>query len=141
MEDENINDTARAEIEEGRFFALIGYISLLCLVPLLLKRKNSFAVFHGKQGLVLFILEIASCIIKLIPIVGEVIFILASVLCGILSLIGIVKVLMSEYWEIPVIYDIAQKSNSSFYKRNKVSVDMIRRLSMKKLAFLPFTQI
>ena len=96
-------------IQEGKFFALIGYVSVLCLVPLILKKDNKFAVFHGKQGLVLFILEVAAAILKSIPAIGEVVFSLAFVILGILSLIGIVKVLMSEYWEMPYVYEVAQK--------------------------------
>ncbi len=96
-------------ISEGKFFALIGYVSVLCLVPLILKRDNKFAVFHGKQGLVLFILEVAAAIMKSIPAIGDVVFSLAFVVLGILSLIGIMKVLMNEYWEMPYVHEIAQK--------------------------------
>lgn len=97
------------EIQEGKFFAAVGYLSLLCFVPLLLKKGNRFAQFHGKQGLVLFILEVAASILKAIPALGDVVFTLAFVVLGILSLVGIVKVLMGEYWEMPVIQDIAGK--------------------------------
>lgn len=97
------------EIQDGKFFAAIGYVSLLCLVPLLLKKNNKFAIFHGKQALVLFIFEVASGILKVVPAVGDVVFTLAFVICGILSVVGILKVLMDEYWEMPGIYEISQK--------------------------------
>lgn len=96
-------------ISEGKFFAAVGYVSALCLVPLILKRDNRFALHHGKQALVLFILEFGAGILKVVPAVGDVVFTLAFVVCGILSLVGILKVLMNEYWEMPLIYDIAQK--------------------------------
>ena len=102
-------ETQDSEIREGKFFAAVGYIFVLCFVPLLLKKNNKFALFHGKQALVVFILEFAACILKVIPIVGDVVFTLALVVCGILSLVGILKVLMNEYWEMPLIYDIAHK--------------------------------
>ena len=97
------------EIQEGKFFAAVGYLSVLCFVPLLLKKGNRFAQFHGKQGLVLFILEVAASILKAIPALGDVVFTLAFVVLGILSLVGIVKVLMGEYWEMPVIQEVASK--------------------------------
>ena len=97
------------EIQDGKFFALIGYLSFLCLVPLALKRDNKFAQFHGKQALVLFILEIAACILKVVPALGNLVFYSAFVVFGILSLIGIMKVLMGEYWEMPVIYEISNR--------------------------------
>ncbi|MBI3317099.1 MAG: hypothetical protein HYZ85_03745, partial [Candidatus Omnitrophica bacterium] len=31
------------EIQEGKFFAAVGYVSLLCFVPLVLKKGNRFA--------------------------------------------------------------------------------------------------
>lgn len=109
--DEQLKRAADPEIEEGRFFAAVGYIFILCLVPLMLKKGNKFAAFHGKQGLVLLILEIAAAILKIVPVVGPVIATFAFVVFGILSLVGILKVLTGEYWEMPVIYDIAKKIN------------------------------
>ncbi len=103
------NASRDPEIEDAKFFSVIGYISVLCFVPLLLKKNNSFAQFHGKQGLVLFILEIAASILKIVPALGDLVFTVAFVVFGILSLIGIVRVLMGERWEIPVIYDISSR--------------------------------
>lgn len=97
------------EIQEGKFFAAVGYLSVLCFVPLFLKKGNRFAQFHGKQGLVLFILELAASILKAVPALGDIVFTLAFVVLGMLSLVGIVKVLMGEYWEMPVIQEVASK--------------------------------
>lgn len=94
---------------DGKFFAVVGYLSILCFVPLFLKRDNRFAQFHGRQGLVLFILEVAASMLKVVPVLGDVIFTLASVVFGIFSLVAIVKVLMNQYWEMPVIFPIASK--------------------------------
>ncbi|MBI5144164.1 MAG: zinc ribbon domain-containing protein, partial [Candidatus Omnitrophica bacterium] len=45
------------EVLEGKPFAILSYLWILCLVPLILKKENRFAMFHAKQGLVLFIGE------------------------------------------------------------------------------------
>ncbi len=97
------------EVQDAQFFAAIGYLSFLCIVPLALKKDNKFALFHGKQALVLFILELAASILKVVPWMGDLVFTLSFVVFGILSLIGIVKVLMGEKWEIPVIHEIAER--------------------------------
>ena len=97
------------EIEEGRVFAVLGYLSILCLVPLLLKKDNKFALFHGKQGLVLFIFEVAAGIISLVPFLGWIIGILALIIFPILSVIGIIRSLMGQYWKMPVLGDLAEK--------------------------------
>ena len=97
------------EVQDAQFFAAIGYLSFLCVVPLALKKDNKFAVFHGKQALVLFIMEAAAAILKVLPWIGDLVFMLSFVVFGILSLIGIVKVLMGERWEIPVVHEIAER--------------------------------
>ena len=104
-----IPKTTDPEIAEGKFFAAVGYVFVLCFVPLFLKRENKFAQFHGRQGLVLFILEVAAAMLVVVPVIGEVIFRLAWLVFGIFSLAGIVKVLMNEYWEMPVLHQISRK--------------------------------
>ena len=99
------------EIQDAKFFAAAGYFSVLCFVPLLLKKGNKFAEFHGKQALVLFILEVAASILKAVPVLGDLVFTISFVVFGILSLIGVTKVLMGEYWEMPVIYEISNRVN------------------------------
>src|SRR3990167_5276307 len=37
--------------KDARILAAIGYLWILCLLPLLGKRQSEFAQFHGKQGL------------------------------------------------------------------------------------------
>lgn len=96
-------------VEDGKIFAVIGYLSILCLVPLLLKKDNKFALHHGKQGLVLFIGEVAAAIINIIPILGQLIWVLAVLVFGMFSLAGIVQALMGNYWKMPVGGDIAEK--------------------------------
>ena len=96
-------------IQEGKFFAALGYIFILCFVPLILKKDNRFAQFHGRQGLIPFIFEVAAAIIKSIPVIGDVVFSFAYVVLGIASLLGIVRVLMNEYWEMPVVHNIAAR--------------------------------
>ena len=103
--------TENKEIQEGKVFAVIAYLWILCLVPLLLKKENKFALFHAKQGLVLFITEIALWIIGIIPILGWLISILGSLACGILALIGIIQALMGNYWKMPLLGDYAEKIN------------------------------
>ena len=97
-------------VQEGKIFAVIGYLGILCFVPLVFKKENKFALFHGKQGLVLFIGEIAAFIVMMIPVLG-IIGLLAYFIFGILSLIGIVQSLTGNYWRMPVVADLADKFN------------------------------
>jgi uncharacterized membrane protein len=98
------------EVEEGKIFAFIGYWWILFLVPLLAKKNNKFAYTHGKQGMVLFALEIIVWILSYIPVIGWfIIGPIGSIICIILAIIGMVKSLQGKYWKMPVLGDIAEK--------------------------------
>ncbi len=45
----------KADIEQNKVFALLAYIGLLFLVPLLAAPKSPFARYHTNQGLILFL--------------------------------------------------------------------------------------
>ena len=98
-------------VKEGKVFAILAYIWILCLIPLLVKKENKFAFFHAKQGLVLFIAAVAVGIIGMIPFLGWLIAVLGLMLIPIICLIAIIQVLMGNYWRIPIIADIADKIN------------------------------
>jgi fumarate reductase subunit D len=98
--------------DEDKLWAAIGYISILCLLPLLLKKDRSFVQFHAKQGLVLFIVEVALWIVSMF--IGWIAFIWAIfniVYLGlvILVIIAIVKVIQGESWKIPIVSGYAER--------------------------------
>ncbi len=103
--------TTNGEIQEGKIYAFVGYWGILCLIPLLAKKDNKFALYHGKQGLVLFITDIIVGILGgLIPIVGW--FVIAPIgglFVLILAIIGMVKSLSGEYWKMPLLGGFAEK--------------------------------
>jgi uncharacterized membrane protein len=69
-------------------------------------------LFHGKQGLVLFIFWIAIVILGFIPIIGWfVIRPFGWLIFMILAIIGMVMSLQGKYWKMPVLGDIAEKIN------------------------------
>ncbi|MDP8252987.1 MAG: hypothetical protein P9X27_01120 [Candidatus Kaelpia aquatica] len=110
MEDKEILDVDR-EIEEGRLFAIFAYISFLCFVPLFLKKDNRFAFFHAKQGLIIFIGEVLAAVLSVVPFFGTIVQFLAILVFSVASVIGIIQVLMGQYWKMPYIYPVAEKIN------------------------------
>jgi uncharacterized membrane protein len=96
-------------VAEGKFFALISYISFLCVITLLLKKDNKFAAFHAKQGLVIFVFEVAGFILSMLPFFGLFIRMLALLLFTLASVRGIFASLAGEYTPLPVISGIADK--------------------------------
>jgi uncharacterized membrane protein len=95
------------KIVEGKIFAILSYLSIFCIIPLVFKKENQFVLKHSKQGLVIFVGEVAVFIIHII--LGQWIFKLGMFILGVLSFIGIIAVLNGRYVKLPVIADIAQK--------------------------------
>ena len=95
------------EVLEGKPLTILSYLFILCIIPLVFKRDNSFALHHGKQGLVIFVAEVAVFIIQII--FGEWFLKLGMFFFGILSLIGIISVLKGQYVKLPIVAEIAEK--------------------------------
>jgi len=106
-EKKDLNYDDKKDIQDNSFLAAIGYIWILCFIPLFLKRKSKFAQFHAKQGLILFIVEIVGWLLFWIPVLGW--FLLAGIL--ILAVMGIMNSLKGEWWEMPVLGKYAKRIN------------------------------
>ena len=83
--------------------ALLSYIGALCLIPLLVEKEDELVKFHARQGLVLFICEIATMVIAIFPLIGWAISFVAWIIWIILSLIGIINVVNAKKSVLPLI--------------------------------------
>ncbi len=92
-----------------KFMSAIGYLGILCLVPLLLERKSTFAQHHGKQGLVLLIAWMILWIGNIIPILGQVVWVLGSVAFIILIILGMINAFAGRLWEMPILGGYAKR--------------------------------
>ena len=89
-------DFDEKDIADNKVYAILSYIWILFLVPLLAAKESKFARFHANQGLVLFI---ASIICGIIPIVGWILGIVVLVL----EIIGIVNAAQGKAKEVPIV--------------------------------------
>lgn len=109
---------------EDKIFAALGYISILFVVPLILKHDSDYVYFHARQGLVLFLAEVViwfalfmleSFVVALAPrstlniigMLGD----LAWLLFVAVSLIGIYFAALGKKWEMPLLGKIAKGIN------------------------------
>jgi uncharacterized membrane protein len=96
------------EIKEGAPFAALSYVFCFWILAFILKKDNQFAYFHAKQGIVLFVGEIACTIFAFIPVLGGLFgFLLLVLMC--FALYGIYLSLTGKMASMPIIGDIAQK--------------------------------
>lgn len=96
-------EAEKKDIEDNKSIAILSYLGILCLVPLLLKKDSKFVKFHAKQGLVLII----GWLFVWFPFVGQVLWIVLAIF----SIWGIINVLNGKFTRLPVIADLADKFN------------------------------
>jgi uncharacterized membrane protein len=95
------------EVKKGEaFLVAIGYISFLCVLPLVLLRDSKFAQFHGKQALVLAIFIYFFDVVQILP------PLFASIYTVLKTFIVIYAIYMSfnaKYFKIPFIHSMSEK--------------------------------
>ncbi|NLI99191.1 DUF4870 domain-containing protein [bacterium] len=134
------------QIKEGKSLAWLAYVGvaaviipfvgwlagLLFLVPLLAHKDNPFSKYHGRQGMVLFMFEVAFGIIIgiLWAIAGAIavasygygygigmgicgvlvwiVIVLVGLALEVLSIIGLIQAAQGKFWKMPVIGAIAE---------------------------------
>jgi uncharacterized membrane protein len=97
---------SKEDIIDGKMYAVLAYLSIFCIVPLILKKNNAFVLSHGRQGLVLFMAEVATLVISIvIPwAFRPFLFILFG-----FSFWGMVAAIRGQVVELPFVASIAEK--------------------------------
>ncbi len=101
------------EVDDGKAFAFLGvFLGIIGFVIVLLaKKENKYAMYYAKQGLVLTIAYVAVWVVMLIPVLGWIVGILASLLLFVLWIIGWINALSGKEKPIPLIGQYADKIN------------------------------
>ena len=104
-------NTPQKSKQGGNAIALFSYIGVLFIIPLLTNKNDPFVKFHVKQGIILFIAEVITSVVAILPIVGWLIAPIAWVVWVVVSIIGITNVLSGKQKELPWIGKYADKIN------------------------------
>ncbi len=96
-------EETKKESGDANVIALLSYLGILIIVPILVDKDNEFVKFHIKQGLVLLIVGIATMFIGIVPIIGWLLAPFILLACLIFAIIGIINVLGKKKKELPVI--------------------------------------
>ena len=102
------------DAQNNKTMGILAYIFILVLVPIFSAKDSKWARFHANQGLVLFIIEVASSIIftsllSRIPAIGWLFGLIGWLIyvgCVVLSVIGIVNAAKGKAVEFPVVGSI-----------------------------------
>ena len=96
-----------ADVDKNKIFAVLAYLGILFLVPLLAAKESRFARYHTNQGVVLFLTAIICCvggaILSFIPFVGC--LVMPTVMIGMLIFVvlGIINAANGQCKPLPVI--------------------------------------
>jgi uncharacterized membrane protein len=88
------------DVKENKLWAVLSYLGVLVIVPLIGKTDSPFAQFHAKQGLVI----LAGWVLAYLPF--GFIFAIAAIVFSVLGLINVAK---GEKKKLPIIGDLAEK--------------------------------
>lgn len=102
------------DINDNKIISILSYISILVLIPIFAVPGSKFARFHANQGLLLFVLEIALGIVKIVlsTILAVISWRLASIVNVlvildiaflVLAVIGIINAANGVAKELPII--------------------------------------
>lgn len=97
----------KTDVKDEKLMAILSYIGLLFIVPLILKPNDKFVKFHVKQGIILTIGWMVGSV--LYPLLGLGFLVHVAVL--VLSIMGIMNVSEGKTKDLPIVGDLAKKLN------------------------------
>jgi uncharacterized membrane protein len=116
------------QVKEGKSIAWLSYLNILFLIPFFVQPENPYTRYHARQGLMLFLLEVAIGIVWsilwgisaiiiaatyggaffCIPLIAAIMGLL-YLLTLILAIIGIIQSASGKFWRMPVFGPLGEK--------------------------------
>jgi len=92
-----------ADVEKNKAMAIIAYLGILCIVPLLAAKDSPFAMYHANQGLVLLLFGIAVGIITVVPVIGWIVGAVGWITHVVFLIMGIINAAGGQMKPLPLI--------------------------------------
>ena len=87
-----------------KMMAMLSYLSMLVVIPLVWGGKNKSVKFHSRQGFVLLVAEFLTVVVAaVIPVLGTIIATLAWLVWLVLSVWGLVNVALNKEKPLPLV--------------------------------------
>ena len=90
------------DVEKNKVMAILAYIGILVIIPIICAKDSKFAKFHANQGLILFILALVCSALSKLPVIGW-LFGIVDLAVVILAVVGIVYAAQGKAKELPII--------------------------------------
>lgn len=130
--DDKKEKTSKEEIDTGKGMAIVCYLNLLVIIPLIFEKSNNFVRYHINQGLSLCLFTIVTGVIKLMLndflLYSYIFAILMALLIIIMMVIGIKNVCSGEEKPLPIIGNfnllgLIDKVKRKKSKNNNLTID------------------
>ncbi|MBF0355844.1 MAG: hypothetical protein HQL43_11475 [Alphaproteobacteria bacterium] len=87
--------------------AALGYLGILCFVPLLRCKDDEYVLFHARQGFVLWMWAVLAMFALPIPLAGEIFFSVSMMAILIYMAAGLISVAFRRAWRLPLVATLA----------------------------------
>ena len=87
----------------AKLFSVLAYLGILWIVGLLAANDDLYVKYHVNQGLILFIVGIATSVISVIPIIGWIVGFVGGIFTLVCAIMGVVNAVQGQMKPLPVI--------------------------------------
>jgi len=105
--EEGDGSEAKNKRPQNAHLAIFAYIPFLCFIALFSRESNDYTRAHGRQGLILLIIEIVA-LLMLLPI-GAFFWKLVLIACLVASVAGVVFAVSGRPFNLPFLGDWADR--------------------------------
>lgn len=103
--------TTSAGNNKNTLMGALAYIGPLVIISYIIAKDDPFVKFHIKQGLVLFVAEVAIWILSMMVWVLFPLLQIVNIIVVVLAIIGIVNVVHGKEKELPLVGSFAKQFN------------------------------
>lgn len=94
----------RADAERAKYLSALCYLNFVfIIIALLLEPNSKFLRYHINQSIVLYVFALLSALLNIVPILGQIAFVVASVMFIVFTIMGIVRAVKCEAKDLPII--------------------------------------
>jgi fumarate reductase subunit D len=105
-----VNHVVRSKLSVNTLvMASLSYLSVLCFVPLVMRKDDEFVVFHAKQGLIIWMWGVLALFALHLPVLGKWLFGLSTMAVVLFSGLGLLSVVFQRAWKLPLISWVADR--------------------------------
>lgn len=93
--------------DTGKILAGLGYLTgIVAIVAILMDpyKNERFVRVHAFQAIALYVVMIVASLLNIIPILGQIVWLVAWIAVAVFAIIGAIKAFQGQFYEMPMVY-------------------------------------